>query len=191
MLSLAAPTEPAWTARALGSLDEVLVDHAHCERKAASTALRLLASYPHRDFLQEALLGLAREELAHFEAVLGELRGRGLRLRPQRAAPYAARLRECVRRGEPGRLVDLLLCCALIEARSCERFGLLAAALSEPALSRFYTGLLEAEARHHRVYVDLAAEAVPRPAVRERLAELAAHEARVLAEAPPLARLHA
>ncbi len=191
MLSLAAPTDPAWTARALGSLDEILLDHAHCEKKAAGMALRLLFSYPHRDFLQQPLAKLAREELAHFEEVLAALRARGLRLRPQRPAPYAGRLRERVRRGEPGRLVDLLLCCALIEARSCERFGLLAAALAEPALSRLYAGLLEAEARHHRVYVDLAAAAVPRAQVRERLAELAAHEALVLAEAPALARLHA
>jgi tRNA-(ms[2]io[6]A)-hydroxylase len=191
MLSLAEPTRPAWTARALGSLDEVLVDHAHCEKKAAGMALRLLFSYPHRDFLQEPLARLAREELAHFEQVLVALRARGLRLRPQRPAPYAGRLRERVRRGEPGRLVDLLLCCALIEARSCERFGLLAARLAEPRLSRLYAGLLEAEARHHRVYVDLAAETVPRAQVRERLAELAAHESRVLAEAPGLARLHA
>src|SRR5262245_21971576 len=86
MLSLVAPTEPAWTARALGSLDEVLVDHAHCEKKAAGMALRLLFSYPHRDFLQEPLARLAREELAHFEEVLGALRARGLRLRPQRPA---------------------------------------------------------------------------------------------------------
>jgi tRNA-(ms[2]io[6]A)-hydroxylase len=190
MLRLASPTDPAWAARALGSPDEVLLDHAHCEKKAAGMALRLLFSYPGKDFLQAPLARLAREELAHFEEVLAALRARGLRLRPLRPAPYAGRLRERVRRSEPGRLVDLLLCCALIEARSCERFGLLAAAAPDPALARLWSGLLEAEARHHRVYVDLAAEAAPRASVRERLAELAAHEARVLAEAPAFARLH-
>jgi tRNA-(ms[2]io[6]A)-hydroxylase len=190
MPSLAAPTDPSWTARALGGLDEVLIDHAHCEKKAAGMALRLLFSYPGHDSLQEPLAGLAREELAHFAQVLGALRARGLRLRPLRAAPYAGRLRERVRRGEPGRLVDLLLCCALIEARSCERFGLLARSVGDPRLARLYAGLLEAEARHHAVYVDLAVGVEPRAKVRERLAELARHESRVLAEGPALARLH-
>jgi tRNA-(ms[2]io[6]A)-hydroxylase len=191
MLNLASSTEPAWTARALGSLDEILLDHAHCEKKAAGMAVRLLFSYPHHDFLQEPLSRLAREELAHFEQVLSALRARGLGLRPQRSAPYAGRLRERVRHSEPERLVDLLLCCALIEARSCERFGLLARAVDEPGLARFYAGLLEAEARHHRVYLELASELMPRERVRSRLAELAGHEARVLSEAPELARLHA
>jgi tRNA-(ms[2]io[6]A)-hydroxylase len=190
MLSLASSTGSAWAARALGGLDEVLIDHAHCEKKAAGMALRLLFSYPGRDFLQEPLARLAREELAHFEEVLAALRARGLRLRPLRAAPYAGRLRERVRRDEPGRLVDLLLCSALIEARSCERFGLLARAVDDRRLARLYAGLLEAEARHFMVYVDLAAGVEPRETVEERLAELARHEARVLAEGPALARLH-
>jgi tRNA-(ms[2]io[6]A)-hydroxylase len=191
MLSLASSTEPAWTARALGSLDEILIDHAHCEKKAAGMAVRLLFSYPHHDFLQEPLSRLAREELAHFEEVLAALHARGMRLRPQRPAPYAGRLRERVRHGEPERLVDLLLCNALIEARSCERFGLLARAVGEPTLARFYSGLHEAEARHHRMYLDLASEVLPRERVRARLDELAGHEARVLAQPPALARLHA
>jgi tRNA-(ms[2]io[6]A)-hydroxylase len=191
MLSLASSTEPAWTARALGSLDEILIDHAHCEKKAAGMAVRLLFSYPHHDFLQEPLSRLAREELAHFEEVLAALHARGMRLRPQRPAPYAGRLRERVRHGEPERLVDLLLCNALIEARSCERFGLLARAVGEPTLARFYSGLHEAEARHHRMDLDLASEVLPRERVRARLDELAGHEARVLAQPPALARLHA
>jgi tRNA-(ms[2]io[6]A)-hydroxylase len=191
MLTLASSTGPAWAERAVESLDEVLLDHAHCEKKAAGMALRLLFAYPQHAFLQEPLARLAREELAHFEEVLAALRARGLSLRPQRPAPYAGRLRERVRSAEPERLVDLLLCSALIEARSCERFGLLARAVADPALARFYAGLLEAEARHHRVYVDLAAETLSRERVRARLAELAAHEALVLSEAPALARLHA
>ena len=191
MLRLASETAPAWAERALGALPELLVDHAHCEKKAAGMALRLLFSYPHEGFLQEPLARLAREELAHFEEVHRELAARGLRLRPQRPAPYAGRLRERMRNRDPGRLVDLLLCCALIEARSCERFGLLAKAAPDERLARLWGGLLEAEARHHRVYVELACEAAPREDVRERLAALAEHEAGVLASSPPLARLHA
>jgi tRNA-(ms[2]io[6]A)-hydroxylase len=191
MLNLASATPDAWAVRVAGSLDELLVDHAHCEKKAAGTALRLLFSYPGVQPIQAPLAALAREELAHFEEVLAVLALRGARMRPLRPAPYAGRLRAEVRSGEPLRLVDLLLCCALIEARSCERFGVLAARVAEPRLARLWGGLHEAEARHHRLYVDLAAELLPLAAVRDRLAELAAHEARVLAEAPPLARLHA
>ena len=191
MLNLASSTPAAWALRVAGSLDELLVDHAHCEKKAAGTALRLLFSYPGRGLLQAPLAALAREELAHFEEVLAVLAERGVALRPLRPAPYAGRLRAGVRRGEPERLVDLLLCCALIEARSCERFGVLAERVAEPRLAALWGGLHEAEARHHRLYVDLAAELLPRASVRERLARLAVHEAQVLAEAPPLARLHA
>jgi tRNA 2-(methylsulfanyl)-N6-isopentenyladenosine37 hydroxylase len=191
MRTLASSTPPAWADRVAGSLDELLVDHAHCEKKAAGTALRLLFSYPGVEFLQAPLAALAREELAHFEEVLAVLRERGVRMRPLRPAPYAGRLRARVRNGEPGRRVDLLLCCALIEARSCERFGVLSERAEDPRLARLWGGLREAEARHHRIYVALAAEGLPRAQVRARLGELAEHEARVLAEAPPLARLHA
>jgi tRNA-(ms[2]io[6]A)-hydroxylase len=131
MLRLASSTAPGWAERAVAALPELLLDHAHCEKKAAGMALRLLFSYPHHVFLQLPLARLAREELAHFEQVLGQLEARGLALRPQRPAPYAGRLRERVRRNDPERLVDLLLCCALIEARSCERFGLLAQAVPD------------------------------------------------------------
>ncbi len=190
MLSLAAPTGPGWVERALGRLDEILIDHAHCEKKAASTALALLFRYPEHGFLQAPLSRLAREELRHFEEVLRELERRGLAFRRLRPSPYAGRLFEAVRTAEPARLLDTLLCCALIEARSCERFRLLAEAVAERALAGFYRGLLAAEARHHGEYVALARRVAPEEEVRARLAELAAHEAVVLSEAPPWARIH-
>ncbi|HSJ97887.1 MAG TPA: tRNA isopentenyl-2-thiomethyl-A-37 hydroxylase MiaE, partial [Myxococcota bacterium] len=144
MLRLAAPTDPAWTARALAGLDELLLDHAHLEKKAAGTAVTLLFRYPERRALQEPLARLAREELAHFEQVLAHLDRRGVRFRPQRPAPYAGRLHAAVRPDEPGRLLDTLLVAALIEARSCERLGLLAEALPgvDAALAALYRGLL-------------------------------------------------
>jgi tRNA-(ms[2]io[6]A)-hydroxylase len=184
MRTLASSTPPAWADRVAGSLDELLVDHAHCEKKAAGTALRLLFSYPGVEFLQAPLAALAREELAHFEEVLAVLRERGVRMRPLRPAPYAGRLRARVRNGEPGRRVDLLLCCALIEARSCERFGILTAALRgvDTELAGFYAGLLASEARHHRDYVDLALAGFDEHEVWTRLEETAQHEAAVLAE---------
>lgn len=190
MLRLASRTETAWSAHALAHLDEILLDHAHCERKAAGAALTLLFQYPDRAGLQAPLAALAREELGHFEAVLALLVQRGLAFRRQRASPYAGRLRSAVGAREPARLVDTLLCAALIEARSCERLGLLAEAIADSALAGFYRSLHAAEARHHALYVELACQAAPRGAVATRLAELAAHEARVLAELPPLPRLH-
>lgn len=190
MLSLVARTAASWTQRALSHLDELLLDHAHCEKKAAGMAVQLVFRYPEHGFLLAPLSRLAREELAHFEEVLRELERRGVAFRRQRPSPYAGRLRAAVRPEEPGHLVDTLLCCALIEARSCERFQLLAEAVDDAGLAAFYRGLLAAEARHHGVYLELAAELGPRDELRARLEELARHEAAVLAEAPPEPRMH-
>jgi tRNA-(ms[2]io[6]A)-hydroxylase len=191
MLHLASATAPAWTRRALAHLDEVLVDHAHCEKKAASTAMSLLFRHPERPALALALSELAREELTHFERVVRVLAARGVALGHQRPGGYAAGLLAAVRPGEPERLVDTLLCMALIEARSCERMQLLAEACPEPAVAALYRELLASEARHHATYVELAAQVAAPASVETRLDELAAHEARVLSAVPPLPRLHA
>jgi len=191
MLSLASATDRAWLERALANLDEILVDHAHCEKKAASTALSLLFKYPERHAMLVPLARLACEELAHFEEVLSHLGARGSGLRHQVPSPYAAQLLLAVRPTQPATLLDTLLCAALIEARSCERMTLLAGALADPALVALYRGLLAGEARHHTAYVDLAAEVAPRAGVHARLAELARHEAAVLARMPAMPRLHA
>jgi len=191
MLNLAAPTDPAWLPRALAHLDQILVDHAHCEKKAASTAVSLLFRYPERVELAVPLARLAREELAHFEEVLGHVRARGIAFGHQQPGPYGAELMAAVRRGEPDRLLDTLLCMALIEARSCERMKLLAEALADAELAALYRGLLASEARHHQTCLELAATVAPPADVRARLAELARHEAAVVARMPPLARIHA
>ncbi len=190
MLKLASVTDPAWGEAMLRDLPGVLLDHAHCEKKAAGVALRLIFQYPEHPFLMEPLAALAREELAHFEEVLGWLGRHGLTYRRQRPSAYAGRLRRIVRDAEPDRLLDTLLCSAVIEARSCERLGLLAEALGETPLGRFYRGLRNAEARHHGVYVDLACRLAPPGEVAARLEEVTAHEAAVLAEAPGEPRLH-
>jgi tRNA-(ms[2]io[6]A)-hydroxylase len=190
MLGLRAPSSPAWLARALANLDDVLIDHAHCEKKAASTAVSLLFRYPERTALLPVLSALAREELEHFEQMLGLLERHGVvygRLTP---SPYATELLAAVRPEEPDRLADTLICLALIEARSCERMKLLADAVPDTDLAAFYRQLLASEARHHATYLELAATVVPEDAVRARLTTLAAHEATVLAAAPPLARMH-
>jgi len=191
MLNLASATDRAWVERALAHLDEILLDHAHCEKKAASTAVSLLFKYADRQALLATLSQLAREELGHFEEVLAVLTARGVPFRHQVPGPYAADLMRVIRAHEPGRLVDTLLCSALIEARSCERMRLLAEGLDDPALAPLYRGLLAAEARHHHTYVELATMVAPVADVRARLCELARHEAAVLAAVPPAARLHA
>ncbi len=190
MLCLESATVAGWTDRAVAHLDEILLDHAHCEKKAAGAAVKLLFRYPQHAFLMEPLARLAREELSHFEAVLRCLSARGIPLRRQRPSPYAGRLQQLLRSHEPARLVDELLCAAVIEARSCERFQLLAEAVDDPELAALYRGLLASEARHHHVYVELANGVAPPAAVRTRLREIARHEAEILREPSRLVRLH-
>ena len=190
MLGLAAPSSPEWLARALAHLDQVLIDHAHCEKKAASTAVSLLFRYPDRAAMLPVLSALAREELAHFEQVLALLAKRGVAYGRLKPSPYATELLTAVRPQEPERLVDTLLCLSLIEARSCERMRLLSEAVDDVELAAFYRGLLASEARHHQSYVGLAIDVLPEAVVRARLGELAAHEAAVIAGAPALPRMH-
>jgi tRNA-(ms[2]io[6]A)-hydroxylase len=190
VLNLASTTAGSWLDRALADFDAILLDHAHCERKAAGTALKLLFQYPDRPFLQAPVAELAREELAHFKLVLARLETRGVAFGRQRPSAYAGRLKALVRDGEPHRLVDLLLISALIEARSCERFQLLAAHHPEAAFRDFYAGLHAAEARHHGLYLQLAEGVSTEAQVRARLAQLARDEAEIIAEGNDPVRLH-
>ena len=189
-MNLASDTDPRWIDRALENIDELLVDHAHCEKKAAGMAVQLIFRYTQHAFLHEPLSRLAREELTHFEQVLLHLSVRGVEFRGLKPSPYAGRLRSEVRTFEPAHLVDTLLCCALIEARSCERFKILADAIENEELAAFYRGLLASEARHHQIYLDLAAQLVPENEVRSRLEVLADHEAAVLRDISERARMH-
>lgn len=174
-------------------MDEVLLDHAHCEKKAASTAINFIFRYPEYPQLVTPLSELAREELEHFERVVTLLRARSLEFKRQRPSPYASRLLEIVRKEEPHRMIDLLICCAFIEARSCERMKLLAEALDEGDLQTLYADLLASEARHHATYLDLARHTgvVDEVELNHRVHEIGVHEAAVLADAPDIPRLHA
>jgi len=193
MLHLAAPTRDDWLSEALANLDEILVDHAHCEKKAASAAMALIFKHPDHGAMLRPLARLAREELDHFEQVLDLLDARGVVFCRQRPSPYAAQLHGAVRPGRAHGLLDVLLCCALIEARSCERMKLLADGLDgldDPALAGFYRGLLACEARHHMTYVDLALGIYDADEVWPRLAVLAEHEAAVLSVRQEPVRMH-
>jgi tRNA-(ms[2]io[6]A)-hydroxylase len=188
MLCLRSRTESDWIARAIAHTAEVLVDHAHCERKAATQALSLLARFPDRPALQAPLLALAREELDHFELVLRLLAERGIPMVAQQPSGYQARLFEHVQRRE---LVDHLLAGALIEARSCERFRLLSEHHPDAELREVFRGLLESEARHHATFLRLAELELPRDEVRARLDRMAAAECAIIEQMPAVARIHA
>lgn len=190
VLKLLSATRPEWAPRVAATPSELLIDHAHCEKKAAGAALRLLFRYPHHELLQAPLSALAREELGHFEQVLAQLARLGIAFTPQRPSPYAGRLHSRVRAAEPARLTDTLLCCAVIEARSSERLALLADAFDDPGLARFYRRLAKAEQRHHRLYVELAAHFEEAAELSRLLEAWPAYEAEALAAAPRICRLH-
>jgi tRNA 2-(methylsulfanyl)-N6-isopentenyladenosine37 hydroxylase len=185
---LLAPTPAGWVDAAVERWPELLLDHANCEKKAASSALALIFTYPEDRALGRVLSRLAREELRHFEQVQSLIQSLGVPFRRLEPGRYAAGLRAALARAEPGRKLDLLLAGALIEARSCERFRLLAPRLSG-ALGKLYGELERAESRHFGEYLELArlaAQAEWRP----RLAVLARREAE-LATAPDTAlRFH-
>ena len=187
---LAAPTSGAWLQQALAHPELLLLDHAHCERKAAGAALQLMFRYPGDGELAAVLSPLAREELEHFELVLALLEWRGIAMRPLAAPPYGAGLARQVRREEPQRMLDSFLVAGLIEARSHERLALLAHHSPDACLRALYGDLLASEARHFGLYWLLCERRWPRELVVERLRQLAQAEAELLASLHPQPRLH-
>ncbi|WP_286237810.1 tRNA-(ms[2]io[6]A)-hydroxylase [Neptuniibacter halophilus] len=178
---LACETPDAWIQAALQNQDIMLIDHAHCEKKAASTAMHLMFRYVERTDLLNKMSRLAREELIHFEQVLAIMEARGIVYDHMSPARYAAGMRKHVRTYEPGRLIDLLIIGAFIEARSCERFAKLAPFLDDE-LAKFYRSLLKSEGRHYQDYLGLA-EAYAGEPIDERVAFFREQE-RELIEAP-------
>jgi len=196
MLNLASDTAPRWLDQVDADLDEVLIDHAHCEKKAAATAMNLLFAYVEDEELCREMSEIVTEELEHFQMVLDLLQQRGIRFRRLSPSSYGRRLHELIRKNEPHRAIDRLLIAGLIEARSCERFAQLRDHLQdrEPALAAFFGGLFESEARHHSTYVRLAKRFAPAKegpeSVEARLSELAVAEAEIIAQGDPFARVH-
>ena len=190
MLSLQSASDARWLAQVDAHLDEILIDHAHCEKKAAGVAMNLLFSYVDHVPLARAMTEIVNEELAHFHLVLDLLERRGIRFRKLSPSSYGQRLHAVVRKDEPARAIDRLLVAGLIEARSCERFALLRDHVADAELRDFYGSLFESEARHHATYVRLACDVAPEETVRERLHWLAAEEAAIIAQGDPVARMH-
>lgn len=155
---LLCPTPDAWIEQALDNLDLLLIDHANCEKKAASTAINLMYRYVENYELLNKMSRLAREELRHFEQVISYMENRGIEYVQLTASRYAAELRKPVRTHEPAKLVDTLIVGAIIEARSCERFEKLAPHL-DGELKKFYLSLLKSESRHYKDYLSLAKKA--------------------------------
>jgi tRNA 2-(methylsulfanyl)-N6-isopentenyladenosine37 hydroxylase len=185
-------TPQAWLDAVVPHRDELLIDHANCEKKAASTALSLMFTYPEDAALSERLSRLAREELRHFEQVQRLMTSLGVAWRRLSPSRYAQRLRQHLRAEEPGRQVDILICGAFIEARSCERFLAMAPAL-EPPVSTFYQSLAQAEARHFALYLDLARQAAGKSGddtLDARIAFFAALEAELVTSPDAQFRFH-
>jgi tRNA-(ms[2]io[6]A)-hydroxylase len=190
MLHLKAPTDARWFAQVDAHLDEVLIDHAHCEKKAAGTALNLIFYYVENRELCQEMTQIVNEELEHFHMVLDLLERRGIPFRRLRPSQYGNRLHALIRKQEPQRAVDRLLVAGLIEARSCERFHALAQHVDDPELAEFYSSLFESEARHHTVYTRLAKQFASAEVVLARLEELYEAEAQILSAGEPMARMH-
>ncbi|MSQ97445.1 MAG: tRNA-(ms[2]io[6]A)-hydroxylase [Gemmataceae bacterium] len=190
MLNLHAPTTERWLTQVSANLDELLIDHAHCEKKAAGVAMNLLFAYVDEVELVRAMSAIVQEELNHFHLVLDLLERRGIRFRKIPASKYAGRLHALANKQEPMRAVDRLLIASLIEARSCERFGLLRDHLADRELADFFGSLFESEARHHSTYVRLAKLFASEERVASRLEELALEEARIIEPGEDLPRVH-
>ena len=175
-------TPDLWLENALNNQAIMLVDHANCEKKAASTALNLIYRYTDNFELLNKMSRLVREEMRHFEQVIKIMKRRDIPYQHIPASRYAAGLREVVRKDDPGRLVDVLIVGAFIEARSCERFAKIAPHL-DSELKAFYQSLLKSEARHYQDYLALAKKAAGNESIDQRIAVVSGCEQKLI-EAP-------
>ncbi|MEZ6130110.1 MAG: tRNA-(ms[2]io[6]A)-hydroxylase [Planctomycetaceae bacterium] len=190
MLHLHSTSSARWLAQVDQHLNDILIDHAHCEQKAAATAMNLMFDYVENAELCREMTEIVREELDHFHLVLDLLKQRGIRFFKMKPGNYGRQLKDLCRRQEPDKAVDRLLIAGLIEARSCERFVLLRDHLDDPQLQQFYGSLYESEARHHATYVRLAKHFADADEVDKRLDQLAAAEAAIIEVGCELPRVH-
>jgi len=190
MLRLRTATDPEWIRAVLEDFDSFLVDHAACERKASATALKLVSHYSDKTMLVRELIPFAQEELEHYARVMEIILDRGISTRPDEKDPYVGRLMGLIERGPEQYFLDRLLVLGIVEARGCERFGLVAEALDPGPMKRFYTDITRSEARHHGLFVRLAREYFPQSQVQRRLDELLVAEAKIIETLPLRAAVH-
>ena len=183
-------TSDKWIQIALSNPIDILIDHAHCERKAAGVAIQLMFRYPSEHNLAEVLSPIAREELEHFEKILYFLKDLGHSLKALQPPPYGAELSKNIRKEEPNRMLDSFLIAGLIEARSHERLSLLALNSEDKSLRVLYESLLESEARHFGIYWKLAQTKFSKNQTFRRLEELSKVESEILAETCLMPRVH-
>ncbi len=184
MLRLRTDTPPQWIDIVLGNFDAFLIDHAACERKASATALKLVSHYSDRTMLVRELIPFAQEELEHYAQVMRIILDRGLTSQPDEKDPYVGALMNRIKRGPEQYFLDRLLVLGIVEARGCERFGLVAEALEPGPIKDFYADITRSEARHHGLFVRLAREYFDPSEVQVRLDELLEDEAAIVRELP-------
>jgi len=182
VLGLTLPTDPRWANLAEMSLEAILIDHAYCEQKAATTCISLIVQYPEKQALVNQLSPVVTEEWGHFRAVLNEMEKRNIKLGRQRKDEYVNQLLKHIRKGGSGeaQFLDRLLTAALVEARSCERFKLLHHNIEDSGLQRFYYDLMVSEAGHYRLFIDLAKTYIDKASVNERWQDLLAIEGDIM-----------
>lgn len=182
VLGLELPTDPRWVNIAEKNIEEILVDHAYCEQKAASSCISIIVSYPEKERVVEVLTPVVAEEWGHFERVLDELKKRGYKLGFPRKDEYVDRLQKIVKKGgnREQQLVEKLLINALIEARSCERFRLLSKEIGDAELSKFYYELMVSEAGHYKNFLALAKEFMNPELVEKRWREILSQESEIV-----------
>lgn len=184
MLGLKLPTDPRWVNIVETNISEILTDHAYCEQKAATNAINIVIQFPEYPDLVDALLELAREELQHFQLVHKKIIERGYSLGKERRDEYVFELNNFIRKGHTKNivLVDKLLFSALVEARSCERFKVLADNISDPDLKEFYRDLMISEANHYTLFLGFAKKYADGVDVDQRWKEYLEYEAEIIAK---------
>ncbi len=190
MIDLRVPTSLAWLQAVLRDFDPFLLDHAACERKASATGLAFVAKYPDRTELIEPMIAFAREELEHFHQVYKLIEARGLRLKLDERDPYVRPLLALLRGPSEERLLDRLLLAGIVEARGCERFGLVAQGLEPGPLKEFYLDITRSEARHQGLFLRMAKRFFEDSVIQPRLEELLDHEAELIKQLPIRSALH-
>jgi tRNA 2-(methylsulfanyl)-N6-isopentenyladenosine37 hydroxylase len=184
MLELRCETQPGWLPVVLADFDHFLIDHAACERKASATGLAFVVQYPDRRSLVQAMILFAQEELEHFRLVSEVIYQKGLQLLADEKDLYVVQLMKHVRSRGEERLLDRLLVAGIVEARGCERFGLVRDALPAGDLKDLYTELTRSEARHHSLFLRLAREMFAIGDMETRLQDLLDKEAHIVSALP-------